>query len=59
MREAKQQDRDTWIVPPTRVKPASANKVHTGRSSVVCMRTGKEMRSRAQVDIVHLTVDKL
>ena len=51
MREAKQQDRGTWIVPHTRVRPASSKKVHTGSSSVVSMRTGKEMRSLAKVDL--------
>ena len=58
MREATQQDRGTWIVPHTRVKPASANKVHTGSSSVVNVRTGKEMRSRAKVHLVLLAVIK-
>ena len=56
MREAKQQDRGTWIVPHTRVRPASAKKVHTGSSSVVNVATGTEMRSLAKVDLVLLAV---
>ena len=52
MREATQQDRGIWIMPHTRVRPASAKKVHSACSSVVSMRTGKEMRSHAKVGIV-------
>lgn len=50
MPEARRPDCLTWIEPRTRVRRATAEKVHRSRWFVVTRHAGKETVSRAQVD---------